>query len=86
MRKRELRYFTSKKVGELDFVEETRDGDVLAIEVKSGKRFRSHAALDNALAAKGYGVDQALVLAETNLFRDGRVLYLPVFMAGLLEP
>ncbi len=81
-----LRYFTSKKVGELDFVEETRDGDVLAIEVKSGKRFRSHAALDNALAAEGYGIDQALVLAETNLFRDGRVLYLPVFMAGLLEP
>lgn len=81
-----LRYFTSKKVGELDFVEETLAGDVLAIEVKSGKYYKTHAALDNALATRGYGVDRALVFAETNLFRDGNVLYLPIFMAGLLEP
>lgn len=81
-----LRYFTSKKVGELDFVEETLDGEVLAIEVKSGKSFKSHAALDNALATKGYGIDRALVLAECNFHRDGDVLYLPIFMAGLLEP
>lgn len=81
-----LRYFTSKKVGELDFVEETLAGDVLAIEVKSGRYYKTHAALDNALAARGYGVDRALVFAETNLFRDGNVLYLPIFMAGLLEP
>ena len=59
---------------------------MLAIEVKSGGRYKSHAALDNALAAKGYGIDRALVLAETNLFRDGDVSYLSIFMAGLLEP
>ncbi len=81
-----LRYFASKKVGELDFVEETLAGEVLAIEVKSGKRYKTHAALDNALATKGYGIDRALVFAESNLFRDGDVLYLPIFMAGLLEP
>ena len=81
-----LRYFTSKKVGELDFVEETLAGDVLAIEVKSGRHYKTHAALDNALATRGYGVDRALVFAESNLFRDGNVLYLPIFMAGLLEP
>ena len=81
-----LRYFTSKKVGELDFVEETLDGDVIAIEVKSGKTYRSHAALDNALATDGYMIDRAIVLAECNVHRDGGVLYLPIFMAGLLEP
>lgn len=80
-----LRYFASKKVGELDFVEETLDGDILAIEVKSGKRFKSHAALDNALATKGYGIDRAIVLAECNLFHDKNVLYMPVFMSGLIE-
>ena len=80
-----LRYFTSKKIGELDFVEETRDGDIIAIEVKSGKQFTSHAALDNALATKGYTIDRAIVLAETNIKRDGDILYLPIFMAGLLE-
>lgn len=80
-----LRFFTSKKIGELDFVEETRDGDVIAIEVKSGRQFTSHAALDNALATKGYTIDRALVLAETNVKRDDDVLYLPIFMAGSLE-
>ena len=43
-------------------------------------------ALDNALVTKGYGIDRALALAERNLHRDGEVLYLPIFMAGLLEP
>ncbi len=81
-----LRYFSSKKVGELDFVEETLAGEVLAIEVKSGKRYKTHAALDNALATKGYGIDRALVFAESNLFCDGDVLYMPIFMADLLEP
>lgn len=80
-----LRYFTSKKIGELDFVEETRDGDVIAIEVKSGKQFTSHAALDNAMAMKGYTIDRAIVLAETNIKCDGNILYLPIFMAGLFE-
>lgn len=80
-----LRYFASKKIGELDFVEETNDGDVIAIEVKSGKRFTSHAALDNALATKGYAIDRAIVFAETNVKRENEILYLPVFMAGLLE-
>ena len=43
-------------------MEETFDGEVLAIEVKSGKSFKSHAALDNALATKGYGIDRAWYL------------------------
>ncbi len=42
---------TSRKkgIGELDFLIETDDGDVLALEIKPGKYYRSHAALDNAL-------------------------------------
>ena len=43
-----LYYFTKKGIGELDFLIETDDGDVLALEIKSGKYYRSHAALDNA--------------------------------------
>ncbi len=80
----DLRYFSSKKIGELDFVEEGQDGAVTAIEVKSGKSFTSHAALDNALAVEEYTIDRALVFAETNVHRDGAILYLPVFMAGML--
>lgn len=80
-----LRYFASKKIGELDFVEECQDGKIVAVEVKSGKTFTRHAALDNALAVEEYTIDTALVLAETNVRRDGDVLYVPVFMAGMLQ-
>ena len=80
-----LRYFSSKKMGELDFVEERQDGRILAIEVKSGKSFARHAALDHALAVKDYSIDSAVVFAETNVHSDGEVLYLPVFMAGMLS-
>ncbi len=80
-----LRYFASKKIGELDFVVEDRGGEIAAIEVKSGKAYTRHAALDNALGVKGYSIDSAIVLAEANVHRDGKVLYLPIFMAGMLS-
>lgn len=80
-----LRYFSSKKIGELDFVIEDAGGRITAIEVKSGSSFTRHAALDNAMAMRDYSIDSAIVFAETNVHRDGRILYLPVFMAGMLS-
>ena len=78
-------YFTSKKTGELDFLIEDESGGVLALEIKSGRRFRSHAALNKALDTPGYAIDSAYVLAQTNVERDGKVLYLPVYMASVLQ-
>ena len=79
-----LRYFTSKKVGELDFVLECGDGSVAALEVKSGAQYLTHKALDNAMAVRDYAVERAYVLAETNVRREGKVLYVPVFLAGMV--
>ena len=42
-------YYNSKKRGEVDFLVE-HEGGVLPIEVKSGKDFSCHAALDNLMA------------------------------------
>lgn len=80
-----LYYLTRKGVGELDFLVETDDGDVLALEIKSGARFRSHAALDRAMATPGYGIDRAYVLAETNVFEESSVTYLPMYMLSVLD-
>lgn len=81
----ELRYFSNKKIGELDFLAEHLDGSIDAIEVKSGANYTSHAALDNALSTEGYAIDRAFVFAETNIAREGKILYAPVFLASLLE-
>ena len=80
-----LRYFTSKKIGKLDFLLESMDGTITAIEVKSGSNYLTHAALDNALETQGYTIDRAIVLAEANVERRGRILYLPAFCASILE-
>ena len=79
-----LRHFTSKKVGKFDFRAEQRDGDLLALEVKSGSSYLTHAALDNALEVAEYTIDEAVVLAEANARRRGRILYLPIFMVGTI--
>lgn len=81
-----LHYFQSRKIGELDFVIERANGQVAAIEVKSGSQYMTHAALDNALAVPNWHIDDAYVLAETNLRREGRITYLPIYFAELLQP
>ncbi len=81
----DLRYYSSRKVGELDFVIETDGGAVIALEVKSGSSYAAHAALDHALAHEGFGIDKAFVLAETNVFCDGPITYLPAYMVSMLK-
>ena len=58
---------------------------MLAFEVKSGTGYKTHAAMDNALAVKDYQLDEAYVLAECNVAPHGKVLYLPIYAAGVFE-
>lgn len=71
---------TRKGIGELDFLIETDDGDVLASEIKPGARLPSHASLDRVMADSGYGLDRAYVFAKTNVFEESGVTYLPMYM------
>ncbi len=78
-----LYYFKSRSVGELDFVIQS-DGHAVPVEVKSGKGYRRHNALDNALSTENWGIEQAYVLCEGNVEVDGAVTYLPVYVAMFL--
>ena len=80
----DLYYFNSKKQGELDFVIE-RGGDVLPVEIKSGKDYQRHAALDNVLGNKDYAIPTAFVFQNDNVSADGRVVYLPIYMLMFLQ-
>lgn len=79
-------YFKNRKLGELDFVIEWPSGQVLPIEVKSGKDYRRHRALDNVLSTPNYGITKALVLYEGNVAVEGPVLYCPTYMVACLLP
>lgn len=78
-------YFCKKKnIGELDFVIEM-NGKVVPIEVKSGKAYRSHKALDHFMNVTDYHLEKAYVLSAANVETDGCVIYLPIYMCYLLK-
>ena len=81
---RDLHYYRTRGIGEVDFVCERGGGTVLPIEVKSGKYYKRHSALTKLLATDNYALDRAVVLCEDNLSVEGKVLYCPVYMAGCL--
>lgn len=73
-------YFNNKKLGELDFVIDNGSGKVIPIEVKSGKEYYVHSALDNVMDVPNYGLKQAYVLCNENLTVHGDILNLPIYM------
>lgn len=75
----DLYYFNSKKQGELDFLVE-RAGNVLPIEIKSGKDYTKHAALNNVMANDDYGIGEAYVFHNGNVSTSGRIVYYPIYM------
>lgn len=77
------RFFRNRKQGEIDFVTEV-NGEVLPIEVKSGKSYRRHSALSNVLATPNYAIEHAVVLCEDNVSVEGKVAYLPVYMVAFI--
>jgi predicted AAA+ superfamily ATPase len=81
----DLRYYSGKRVGEIDFVLELKDGKILAMELKSGSAYKRHAALTNALKVPEFDISEAYVLAETNIERSGDVLYLPVYLTAMFQ-
>ena len=58
-----LYYFNNKKQGELDFVIEL-DGKVTPLEIKSGKDYKKHCALENVLKEKNYEIERAYYIGR----------------------
>ena len=78
-------YFCKKKnIGEMDFVIEM-NGKVVPIEVKSGKSYKAHKALDNFMKVSDYHLEKAYVFSVGNVEKAGSVMYLPIYMCYLLK-
>lgn len=74
-----LYYYNSKKYGELDFLIE-RMGQLVAIEVKSGKNYRRHSALDKCLRCEDFYIQEAIVLCHSNVQKVDNIIYMPIYM------
>ena len=79
-----LYYYNSKKLGEIDFIVE-QNGKSLPIEVKSGKAYNKHSALNNLLDVKEYGIEEAFIFTNDNVKIDGKLKYLPIYMVMFLK-
>lgn len=80
----QLFYFNSKQQGELDFVIEN-DGAILPIEIKSGKAYHRHNALNNVLSNQQYAIPKAIVFSNENVEEQDKVIYFPIYMIMFLQ-
>ena len=78
-------YFCKKRnVGELDFVIEM-SGKVVPIEVKSGKAYKAHKALNHFMSVPDYHIEKGSVFSVGNVETEGTVTYLPIYICYLLK-
>lgn len=77
-------YYNNKKRGELDFMIEL-GGQVLPVEVKSGKAYTAHSALNNVLSCDAYRIPEAIVFNNDNLRTAGRIIYAPIYMVMFIQ-
>jgi len=77
-------YYNSKKLGELDFVIEYC-GEILPIEIKSGKDYEKHSALNNVMNVENYALRQAFVFTDYNVSVQDSIVYYPIYMIMFLK-
>ena len=75
-----LHYYDKKSKQELDFIIE-EDNAISILEVKSGQSFQHHASLNAALSAYADKIKRSVVLCTSNIFVQGDVCYMPIYMA-----
>lgn len=76
-----LHYYDNKQKGEVDFlIDDFNRLTVLPIEVKSGKDYTVHSALDKFIATPEYSIQRAIVLSnEAKVRYENGIWYLPVY-------
>ncbi len=80
-----LFYYDNKKKGEVDFIIDDFDNlSVLPIEVKSGRDYSVHSALNNFIK-DDYPIKKVIVLSNNRKVESkGKIVYLPIYYVMFL--
>lgn len=80
-------YYDNKSKGEVDFLFDDYDSlSVVPIEVKSGKDYTVHSALDQLVANPSYSIKKAYILSnEREVSQLGKIIYLPIYYLMFLS-
>lgn len=79
-----LRYFDRKNLGELDFLIQ-KNNSLVALEIKSGKDYHRHAALQKILYNEDWDINEGYVFCIGNIEIDGKTTYFPLYMIQFLK-
>ncbi len=76
-----LYYYDNRNKGEVDYLIDDYDElSVVPIEVKSGKDYTIHSALNNFVSNESYNIKKAVVLSnEREVTHKGKITYLPIY-------
>ncbi|MCD8028594.1 MAG: AAA family ATPase [Erysipelotrichaceae bacterium] len=76
-----LFYYDNRKKGEVDFLIDDYDSlSVVPIEVKSGKDYTVHSALNHFTSNDDYHIQKAYVLSnEREVYSKGKITYTPIY-------
>ncbi len=76
-----LYYYDNRSRGEVDYLIDDYDSlSAIPIEVKSGKDYTVHSALNAFVSNDDYHVKKAYVLSnERNITKKGKIIYVPVY-------
>ena len=77
-----LFYYDNRKQGEVEYlVDDYTAMSAHPIEVKSGKDYTVHSALNNLLKNPDYNIQTATVISnEREIRQDGKITYMPVYL------
>ena len=78
-----LFYYDNRRKGEVDYLIDDYDSlSVVPIEVKSGKDYTVHSALNGFVKNEDYHIKKAIVVSnERTIKTNGKIVYLPVYFA-----
>lgn len=81
-----LFYYDNKTKGEVDYLIDDYDNlSVLPIEVKSGKDYYVHTALNHFVSNEDYKIKKAIVLSnERNVIVKDKIVYMPIYYSMFL--
>lgn len=82
-----LKYYDNKQKGEVDFIiDDYKNLRALPIEVKSGKDYMTHSALNTFLSTPDYNISSAIVLNNSReITRKGGITYMPIYYVLAIE-
>lgn len=82
-----LFYYDNRKFGEVDYlIDNHQTMSAHPIEVKSGKDYTVHSALNNLLKNPNYNILAGTVISDRReIYQDGKITYMPVYFVMFIE-